>query len=173
MVCSVKTVAFSGIKALDVEVQVSIGAGMPSFIIVGLPDKAVNESRERVRAVLRAIGVDFPSEHITVNLTPSDVIKEGAHYDLPIALGLLGAMKVIDKNCLKKYIFMGSLSLDGRIDGVNGVLVAGVKALNDKMGLVCPKINGGEAVWSGLEDIVAVEHILEVVSIAKIFIFSP
>ena len=167
MVCSVKTVAFSGIKALDVEVQVSIGAGMPSFIIVGLPDKAVNESRERVRAVLRAIGVDFPSEHITVNLTPSDVIKEGAHYDLPIALGLLGAMKVIDKNCLKKYIFMGSLSLDGRIDGVNGVLVAGVKALNDKMGLVCPKTNGGEAVWSGLEDIVAVEHILELMNFLK------
>ncbi len=167
MICNVKTVAFSGIKALDVEVQVSIGAGMPSFIIVGLPDKAVNESRERVRAVLRAIGVDFPSEHITVNLTPSDVIKEGAHYDLPIALGLLGAMKVIDKNCLKKYIFMGGLSLDGRIDGVNGVLVAGVKALNDKMGLVCPKINGGEAVWSGLEDIVAVEHILELMNFFK------
>ena len=81
MVCSIKTVAFNGIKAQNVEVQVSLAPGMPSFIIVGLPDKAVNESRERVRAVLRAMGVDFPCEHITVNLTPADVIKEGAHYE--------------------------------------------------------------------------------------------
>ena len=167
MVCSIKTVAFNGIKAQNVEVQVSLAPGMPSFIIVGLPDKAVNESRERVRAVLRAIGVDFPCEHITVNLTPADVIKEGAHYDLPIALGLLGAMKVIDRECFEKYIFMGSLSLDGRIDGVKGTLVAGVEALNRKLGLVCPKINGEEAVWSGNNEIIAVGHILELMNFFK------
>ena len=167
MVCSVKTISFNGIEAQNVEVQVSLAPGLPGFVIVGLPDKAVNESKERVRAVLRAIGVDFPSDHITVNLTPSDIIKEGAHYDLPIALGLLGVMKVIDRPCLDKFIFMGGLSLDGRINDVNGTLVAGAKALEDKLGLVCPKGNGSEAIWSGNENIIAVSHILELMNFFK------
>lgn len=92
MICSLKTAAFDGIEAKRVEVQVSLGAGMPGFVIVGLPDKAINESKERVRAVLAVLGVEFPREHITVNLKPVDLLKEGAHFDLPIAMGLMGAM---------------------------------------------------------------------------------
>ena len=87
MICSLKTAAFDGIEAKRVEVQVSLGAGMPGFVIVGLPDKAINESKERVRAVLTVLGVEFPREHITVNLKPVDLLKEGAHFDLPIAMG--------------------------------------------------------------------------------------
>ena len=124
MICSLKTAAFDGIEAKRVEVQVSLGAGMPGFVIVGLPDKAINESKERVRAVLAVLGVEFPREHITVNLKPVDLLKEGAHFDLPIAMGLMGAMGLVDPARLKGYIFMGALSLDGSIERVNGVLPA-------------------------------------------------
>ncbi len=134
MICSLKTAAFDGIEAKRVEVQVSLGAGMPGFVIVGLPDKAINESKERVRAVLTVLGVEFPREHITVNLKPVDLLKEGAHFDLPIAMGLMGAMGLVDPARLKGYIFMGALSLDGSIERVNGVLPAAVRAIADKSG---------------------------------------
>ena len=167
MVCEVKTVAFNGIRAEEVDVQVSIGAGIPGFVIVGLPDKAVNESRERVRAVFNALGIDFPRDRITVNLMPSDMIKEGGHYDLPIALGLLGEMQLIDKDALKKYLFLGALSLDGSIERVSGVLSASIKGIELKMGIVCPKANGVEAGLSANEDIRPAYHILEVMNFIK------
>lgn len=164
MICSLKTVAFDGIEAKRVEVQVSIGAGMPGFVIVGLPDKAINESRERVRAVLAVLGVEFPREHITVNLKPVDLLKEGAHFDLPIAMGLMGAMGLVDPARLKGYIFMGALSLDGSIEHVNGVLPAAVRAIADKCGLVCPAANASEAAWSRCAPMLAAGHILELMN---------
>ncbi|MBR5599072.1 MAG: YifB family Mg chelatase-like AAA ATPase [Alphaproteobacteria bacterium] len=167
MVCEVKTVAFSGIKAMEVDVQVSIGPGIPGFVVVGLPDKAVNESRERVRAVFNSLGIDFPNDRVTVNLMPADIIKEGGHYDLPIALGVMGEMKLINKDCLKKHLFMGALSLDGSVERVNGVLPAAVKGVEIKKGIICPKANGVEAVLSANDEIRPVRHILEVLSFLK------
>lgn len=164
MICSLKTAAFDGIEAKRVEVQVSLGAGMPGFVIVGLPDKAINESKERVRAVLAVLGVEFPREHITVNLKPVDLLKEGAHFDLPIAMGLMGAMGLVDPARLKGYIFMGALSLDGSIERVNGVLPAAVRAIADKCGLVCPAANASEAAWSRCAPVLAAGHILELMN---------
>ncbi len=167
MVCGVKTVAFNGIEARLVEVQVSIGAGMPGFVIVGLPDKAINESRERVRAVLTMLGVEFPHEHITVNLTPADLVKEGAHFDLPIALGLLGAMKLLPQEALKQYLVAGALGLDGSLEHINGALPAAVRASAEKLGFVCPAANGAEAAWSACKPILAAGHILELMNYFK------
>ena len=167
MVCEVKTVALSGIRAHEVDVQVSIGAGIPGFVIVGLPDKAVNESRERVRAVFNSLGIDFPSDRVVVNLMPPDVIKEGGHYDLPIALGLLGEMKLIEKDSLKKHLFLGALSLDGSVEKVAGVLSAAIKGSEIGLGVVCPKDNEVEASFSVNGEIRPVKHILEVMNFLK------
>ena len=164
MICRLKTVAFDGIEAKLVEVQVGISSGMPGFVIVGLPDKAINESRERVRAVFAMLGVEFPHEHVTVNLKPADLLKEGAHFDLPIALGVLGAMKLVNQQMLQNFIFMGALSLDGTLEKVNGVLPAGVRALAEKFGLVCPRANAYEALWSQCHPILAAEHITELLN---------
>ena len=164
MICELKTVAFNGINAQIVNVQVSITSGIPGFVIVGLPDKAVNESKERIRAVLATLGIDFPRDRITVNLTPPDMLKEGAHYDLPIALGLLGAMKIIANDTLKHHIYMGSLSLDGSIEAVTGTLPASIKGIELNLGIVCPKDNQTEASWSSNPNILAAKHILEILS---------
>lgn len=121
---SVKTVAFSGFYTQAVEVQVQLTNGLPSFTIVGLPDKAIAESRERVRAAFQAIGLALPGKRITVNLAPADLMKEGSHYDLPIALGLLAAIDGLPAISLEKYCAIGELGLDGRISPINGVLAA-------------------------------------------------
>src|SRR3954462_5397228 len=115
MVAHVATVAFLGLEPRQVEVQVQISAGIPAFAVVGLADKAVAESRERVRGALSAIGLALPPKRITVNLSPADLPKEGSHYDLPIALGLLGAMGVVDAETLASHVVVGELGLDGRI----------------------------------------------------------
>ncbi len=167
MVCCVKTAVLLGITAQVVEVQVSIGAGMPTFVIVGLPDKAVNESKERVRAVFTALGVEFPHGRVIVNLAPADLLKDGAHYDLPIALALLGAMGCVDPQKLETCLFMGALGLSGGVEAVAGVLPAAVLATRLGLGLVCPAQNGGEAVWSGNPQILPVEHILQLMNYFK------
>ncbi|MBI2978040.1 MAG: ATP-binding protein, partial [Rhodospirillales bacterium] len=113
MVARVATVAFQGIEVLDVDVQVQTSAGLPAFTIVGLPDKAVAESRERVRAALNAMGLALPAKRITVNLAPADLLKEGSHFDLPIALGLLAAMGVVPADEMEAYTALGELALDG------------------------------------------------------------
>ncbi len=165
MICSLETVAFEGIEAKTVEVQVSIGSGMPAFVIVGLPDKAINESRERVRTVLSVLGVEIPGERITVNLKPVELLKEGAHFDLPIAVALLGAMGRVDTDKIKSYIFMGALSLDGRVERVNGVLPAALSAAVGDKGLVCPYANRYEAAWSCCRRIKAVRNLTEVINL--------
>ena len=133
MFAQVTTVAFAGIEARAVDVQVQVGQGLPSFTIVGLADKAVAESRERVRSALNAIGLALPAKRITVNLAPADLPKEGSHYDLPIALGLMAASGAIARDALDGYCVIGELALDGGVSHVvNGLPAAvGANALDD------------------------------------------
>src|SRR6188768_4527019 len=145
MTATVATVAYLGLEARAVEVQVQLSAGLPRFTIVGLPDKAVAESRERVHAALAAIGLSLPPKRITVNLSPADLPKEGSHYDLPIALGLLAAMGAIDRETLAGYLAVGELSLDGRVAPSPGVLLAALHASANQLGLICPADQGSEA----------------------------
>jgi len=154
MVAHVATVAFLGLEARAVEVQVQISAGLPKFLVVGLPDKAVAESRERVHAALAAIGLALPPKRITVNLSPADLPKEGSHYDLPIALGLLAAMGAIDTETLAGYVAVGELGLDGRVAPSPGVLLAAMHASARSLGLICPAAQGPEAAWAGDIEIV-------------------
>src|SRR5690348_18465519 len=126
MQAKVRTVAFQGVDVLPVDVQVMIAPGTLAFTVVGLADKAVGESRERVRAALNALGLALPPQRITVNLAPADLAKEGSHYDLPIALGLLGAMGVLPVDEIEGYMALGELALDGALLPVAGVLPAAV-----------------------------------------------
>ena len=154
MVAHVATVAFLGLEARSVEVQVQISSGLPKFLVVGLPDKAVAESRERVHAALAAIGLALPPKRITVNLSPADLPKEGSHYDLPIALGLLAAMGAVDRETLAGYLAVGELGLDGRIAPSPGVLLAAMHASALSVGLICPAAQGSEAAWAGDVEVV-------------------
>lgn len=164
MTAHVTTVAFQGVRAVDVDVQVQIGPGMVSYTIVGLADKAVNEAKERVRAALSAIGLSLPAKRITINLAPADLPKEGSHYDLPIALGLLAAMGVVPGDALAGYTVMGELSLDGAIGRVDGVLLAAITANGQDRGIVCPRACGAEAAWAGDMDIVAAPDLLSLIN---------
>jgi magnesium chelatase family protein len=150
MQARVRTVAFQGIDVVPVDVQVMIAPGQLAFAMVGLADKAVGESRERVRAALRALGLALPPQRVSVNLSPADLVKEGSHYDLPIALGLLAAMGVIAKESLAGYVALGELALDGSLSRVPGVLPTAIAARAGGRGLICPAACGGEAAWSGL-----------------------
>ena len=140
-----RTVAFQGAEVLGVDVQVLVAPGNLAFPIVGLADKSVVESRERVRAALRALGLALPPQRISVNLSPADLAKEGSHYDLPIALALLAAMGVIPKESLADVVALGELALDGSITRVPGVLPAALFASQTGSSLVCPATCGGEA----------------------------
>jgi len=167
-VAHVYTVAFQGIEAREVDVQVHIGSGTQGiFNIVGLGDKAVAESRERVRAALSAIGLSLPYERLTVNLAPADLPKEGSHYDLPIALGLLAAMGVLPASEVANYVALGELSLDGQISPVAGVLPAAIAASAQQRGLICPAACGAEAAWAGDLEIVAAPSIIALVNHIK------
>ncbi|MDN6714526.1 MAG: ATP-binding protein, partial [Acetobacter sp.] len=141
----IRSFAFSGIEARPVWVEVQVSSGLPAFLIVGLPDKAVGEARERVRAALTAIGLALPAKRILVNLVPADLPKEGSHFDLPIALALLAAMGVIPAEEVGRYAALGELSLDGRLNPVSGVLSASLEAASMGLGLVCPAPQGEEA----------------------------
>lgn len=167
MVARVNTVAFEGIEVRPVDVEVQISGGMVAFNIVGLPDKAVAESKERVRAALHALGLALPAKRLTVNLAPADLAKEGSHYDLPIALGLLAAMEVIPKDELRDYLVLGELSLDSSIRAVNGVLPAAMHANANDNRLICPESCGGEAAWAGNVDILAPANLLQLINHLK------
>ncbi len=164
MVARVNTVAFRGIDVVDVDAQVQMAAGLPAFTVVGLPDKAVAESRERVRAALGALGLALPPKRITVNLAPADLLKEGSHFDLPIALGLLVAMGVLPEDEIGAYAALGELALDGRISPVAGVLPAAIHALAQAGGLMCPAAQGGEAAWADGIEILAPNSLLALVN---------
>ncbi|MES2754040.1 MAG: YifB family Mg chelatase-like AAA ATPase [Pseudomonadota bacterium] len=160
MVAIVSTVAYLGLEARSVEVQVQVAPGLPAFVVVGLADKAVGESRERVRGAIAALGLSFPPKRVTVNLSPADLPKEGSHYDLPIALALLGAMGVIDAETLSEYVVVGELGLDARIAPSPGVLLAALHASEQGKGLVCPASQGAEAAWAGSVEVVAAPDML-------------
>ena len=160
MVAHVSTVAYLGLEARSVEVQVQLAAGLPAFVIVGLPDKAVAESRERVRAAIAAIGLSLPPKRITVNLSPADLPKEGSHFDLPIALGVLGAMGVIDAETLSAYLAVGELGLDGRLAAAPGVLLAAIHAGTQELGLICPAVQGADAAWAATVEVIAAPDLL-------------
>jgi magnesium chelatase family protein len=155
MVARVPTIAFAGTEILDVETQVTVQGGMPAFSLVGLADRAVAESKERVRAALGAIGLALPPRRITINLAPADLLKEGSHFDLPVALGLLAAMEVLPKDELLGYIALGELALDGSLTAVPGVLPAAMGAAARGRGLICPAACGGEAAWAPAEVLAA------------------
>ena len=165
MVARVATVAFQGIEAVPVDVQVQIAPGLPAFILVGLPDKAVKESGERVRAALVASGLGLPPKRITVNLAPADLPKEGSHYDLPIALALMAAIGAIPQDALDGFLALGELGLDGRLAAVAGTLPAAIAAHGRDLGIICPEACGPEAAWAGEDiDIIAAQSLLALVN---------
>lgn len=163
-IARIRTVAFQGIDTLDIDVQVQMSNGVPAFTIVGLPDKAVGESRERVRAALGSIGLALPPRRITVNLSPADVLKEGSHFDLPIAAGLLVSMGVLQQDELDAYAVLGELALDGALSPVTGVLPAAIGAHAAGRGLICPAPCGGEAAWAGSEPILAPPDLISLIN---------
>lgn len=168
MVTRIQTVAFQGINTVPIDVQVQVANGLPAFNIVGLADKAVAESKERVRAALNASGLSLPPKRIVVNLAPADLPKEGSHYDLPIAIGLMAAIGAISPDMANSYLVVGELALDGRISPVAGVLPTAIAAQSMALGLICPKVAGPEAAWAGGElDIVAPESLLALVNHLK------
>ncbi len=167
MTAKIKTVSFAGIDVKPVTVEVQISSGMPAFTIVGLPDKAVGESKERVRAALVSLGISLPPKRITVNLAPADIIKEGSHFDLPIAVGLLASMNIIPLSSVENYLIMGELGLDSSIAEVSGILPAAVYAQSESLGFICPAKQGSEAAWSGSDDIIAPASLMPLIEHLK------
>jgi len=163
MVARAYTVAFEGVEARIVEVQCAVSAGLPAFSIVGLPDKAVSEARDRLRAALVAMGVALPSKRITVNLSPADLPKEGSHFDLPIAVALLAALDVIPHDAAEGCVALGELSLDGRLVPVLGALPAAMAAAEADRALLCPQASGAEAAWVGGTQVLAAPDLAAVV----------
>lgn len=164
MATIVSTVAYLGLEARAVEVQVQLIPGLPAFNVVGLGDKAVGESRERVRGAIAAMGLALPPKRIAVNLSPADLPKEGSHFDLPIALALLGAMGVVDVETLAEYVVVGELGLDARIAPSPGVLLAALHAGAEGKGLVCPAAQGPEAAWAGSVEVIAAPDLLALIN---------
>ncbi|GBD55628.1 ATPase AAA [Gluconobacter wancherniae NBRC 103581] len=161
----IQSFAFSGIEAVPVTVEVQLSSGLPAFLVVGLADKSVGEARERVRAALTAMGLALPPKRILINLVPADLLKEGAHFDLPIAIALLVAMGIIPFESACAYAAVGELSLDGRINPVAGVLSAALGSVELDLGLVCPASQGREARWGAPEaDILAPATLAELVA---------
>ena len=167
MVSRVQTVAFQGIETIPVEVQVHLGAGLPAFTIVGLPDNAVRESRERVRAALASIGIALPAKKILVNLAPADVAKEGSHFDVPIALALLVALGFMPQDSVDPFIALGEVALDGQLQEVAGVLPASLAASAQNKGIICPEGNGAEAAFAGELEVLAPSSLLALLNHVK------
>ncbi len=167
MVAIVSTVAYLGLEARGVEVQVQLIPGLPAFNMVGLADKAVGESRERVRGAVAGMGLALPPKRIAVNLSPADLPKEGSHFDLPVALGLLAAMGVVDAEALADYVVVGELGLDGRLAPSPGVLLAALHAAETGRGLICPAAQGSEAAWGGGIEVVAAPDLLSLLNHLK------
>ncbi len=145
MVACAYSVAFQGVEARIVEVQCAVTPGLPAFSIVGLPDKAVSEARDRARNALSALAIALPSKRITVNLSPADMPKEGSHFDLPIALALLSALEIVPSDMAERTVALGELSLDGALVPVLGALPAAMTAAEEDRTLLCPAASGAEA----------------------------
>lgn len=163
MVAIAYSVAFEGIEARLVEVQCSVAAGLPGFAIVGLPDKAVSEARERVKAAFGALSIAMPNRRLTVNLSPADMPKEGSHFDLPIALAILAALEIVPAEELSRCVALGELALDGRLVSVTGALPAAMAAAEDERALICPRACGPEAAWVEAVPVLAPATLREVI----------
>ncbi len=163
MVTRAYTVAFEGVEARPVEVQCAVTPGLPAFSIVGLPDKAVSEARDRVRAALNSLAIALPSKRITINLSPANLPKEGSHFDLPIALALLSALDILPRDEIEATLALGELSLDGKLIAVVGALPAAMAAAADDRALVCPKACGAEAAWVGAAKVLAASSLAAVI----------
>lgn len=164
MAARIVTAAFEGVEARRVDVEVQTSSGMVAFIVVGLGDKAVAESRERVRAAFAGLGLALPSKRLVVNLAPADLPKEGSHYDLPIALGLMAVMGVLPQDALADWLAFGELSLDGRLAATAGALPAAIAAESMGLGLICPESAGPEAAWSGAGRILAARSLISLIN---------
>lgn len=167
MITHINTLTFNGLEVKKVDLQTQVSSGLPNFIIVGLPDKAIAESKERIRSAIQSIGLQLPPKRIVINLSPADLMKEGSHFDLPITLGILSVMGVIPKEKLKSYMVMGELGLDGAILPVNGVLPASVQAQKDSLGIICPQNCGSEAAWAKVNDIIAAPNLISLINHLK------
>lgn len=163
MIARAYTVAFEGVEARPVEVQCAVTSGLPAFGIVGLPDKAVSEARERVRAALSSMSIALPSKRITINLSPADLPKEGSHFDLPIALSLLAALEILPRDAAEGVTAIGELSLDGQLVPVIGALPAAMAAAEADRALLCPAACGAEAAWVGATQTLGAASLNEVV----------
>ena len=164
MAARVVTLAFSGVEAVRVDVQVQFTRGESKFFLVGMGDKAVSESRERVRAAFVGMGLALPAKRIIANLAPADLPKEGSHYDLPIALAIMAAMGIIPPDVLEDWAAVGELALDGRITAITGALPAAVAAGAMGLGLICPEACGPEAAWAGETRILAAPSLIALVN---------
>jgi len=162
MVAKTFTVAFEGVEARLVEVQCAAVPGMPGFAVVGLPDKAVSEARERVKAALNALSIALPSKRVTINLSPADLPKEGSHFDLAIALALLAELDIVPKEAAEGAVALGELALDGRLVPVLGALPAALAAAEAEKSLICPRACGAEAAWVGAAHVLGAGTLAEV-----------
>ncbi|MEP2531847.1 YifB family Mg chelatase-like AAA ATPase [Shimia sp.] len=163
MVTRAYTVAFEGVEAHQVEVQCAVTPGLPAFSIVGLPDKAVSEARDRVRSALSSMAIALPSKRITINLSPADLPKEGSHFDLPIAVALLAALGIIPEDASEGTVSLGELSLDGSLVPVTGALPAAMSAAQDQRSLLCPQASGSEAAWVASTQVIGANSLADVV----------
>ncbi len=163
MVAHAYTVAFEGVDARMVEVQCAVTPGLPAFSLVGLPDKAVSESRDRVRGALSTLHIALPSKRITVNLSPADLPKEGSHFDLPIALALLAELDILPKDAVADAVALGELSLDGALIPVIGALPAAMAAAEENRALICPAASGAEAAWVGGCQVIGAKGLMDVI----------
>jgi len=160
------SIIFNGmdITKIDVQVQLAAGFAKPEFNIIGLADRAVKESAERIRNVLSALNLSLPDKRLTVNLAPADIEKSGSHFDLPILCGILCAMGILPEDEVSKYVIIGEIGLDGAVVRTNGVLAASVWANNNEMGIICPGVQGTEARWAGHTNILAPNHVLDLIN---------
>lgn len=163
---NLNSIIFDGmdITKIDVQVQLSAGFAKPEFNIIGLADRTVKESAERIRNALAALNLSLPAKKLTVNLSPADIEKSGSHFDLPILCGILCAMGILPENEISKYVIIGEIGLDGAIVRTSGVLAASVWANNNNLGIICPGIQGSEARWAGHNNILAPNHILDLIN---------
>jgi magnesium chelatase family protein len=163
MVVRTFAVAFVGVQALKVDVQVQLAGGVAGLVLVGLADKAVNESRDRVRAALASLGLALPGDRIIVNLAPADMPKEGVHFDLPIALALMAEIGVLPKDALDDVVSFGELGLDGALAHTPGVLPAAMTAQGMGARFLCPDACGAEAAWAGGE-VLAAPNLISIIN---------
>ena len=160
----IQSVSLQGVDVVPVSVQAHISNGLPAMAIVGLADKSVNESKERVRAALSSLGLALPAKRLAINLAPADLPKEGAHFDLPIAMAVLLAMGVLPADTLDGFVVLGELSLGAAVNKVSGILPAALYASSHAHGLVCPFDNGAEAAWAGQLEIIAARSLPQILN---------